>query len=75
MGDAAQNAKPIDERLAVKTGTRDANLEALVFQLGRYILAASSRAGGQPANLQGIWDEEVLPPWGSKYTININTEI
>ncbi|MGO9199696.1 MAG: glycoside hydrolase N-terminal domain-containing protein [Limisphaerales bacterium] len=76
VGDAAQNAKPIDERLAaVKTGTRDANLEALVFQLGRYILAASSRAGGQPANLQGIWDEEVLPPWGSKYTININTEI
>jgi len=76
VGDAAQNDKPIDERLAaVKTGTRDPNLEALVFQLGRYILAASSRAGGQPANLQGIWDEDVLPPWGSKYTININTEM
>jgi alpha-L-fucosidase 2 len=76
IGDAAQNDKPIEERLAgVKTGNRDPNLEALVFQLGRYILAASSRAGGQPANLQGIWDEDVLPPWGSKYTININTEM
>ncbi len=76
IGGAAQNDKPIEERLAaVKTGTRDPNLEALVFQFGRYILAASSRAGGQPANLQGIWDEDVLPPWGSKYTININTEM
>jgi alpha-L-fucosidase 2 len=76
VGNAAQNDKPIEERLAaVKAGTRDPNLEALVFQLGRYILAASSRAGGQPANLQGIWDEEVLPPWGGKYTININTEM
>ena len=76
VGDAAQKDKPIDERLAaVKAGARDPNLEALVFQLGRYILAASSRPGGQPANLQGIWDEEVLPPWGSKYTININTEM
>ena len=54
VGDAAQNDKPIEERLAaVKAGTRDPNLEALVFQLGRYILAASSRAGGQPANLAG----------------------
>ncbi len=76
IGGAAQNDKPIEERLAaVKAGTRDPNLEALVFQLGRYILAASSRAGGQPANLQGIWDEDVLPPWGSKYTINVNTEM
>jgi alpha-L-fucosidase 2 len=76
VGDAAQNDKPIEERLAaVKAGSREPNLEALVFQLGRYILVASSRAGGQPANLQGIWDEDVLPPWGSKYTININTEM
>ena len=49
------------------------NLEALCFQFGRYLLVASSRAGGQPANLQGIWNESVSPPWGSKYTININT--
>jgi alpha-L-fucosidase 2 len=76
VGDEAQNQKPIEERLAaVRAGSRDPNLEALVFQFGRYILAASSRAGGQPANLQGIWDEDVLPNWGSKYTININTEM
>jgi alpha-L-fucosidase 2 len=76
VGDPARNERPIEERLAqAKAGTRDPNLEALVFQLGRYILAASSRAGGQPANLQGIWNEDVLPPWGSKYTININTEM
>ena len=51
------------------------NLEALGFQFGRYLLVSSSRAGGQPANLQGIWNESVSPPWGSKYTININTEM
>jgi alpha-L-fucosidase 2 len=76
VGDPAMNEHPTDERLAaVHAGTPDPNLEALVFQFGRYILASSSRAGGQPANLQGIWNEDVLPPWGSKYTININTEM
>jgi alpha-L-fucosidase 2 len=76
VGDPTANGKPTDERLAaVRAGMPDPNLEALVFQFGRYILAASSRAGGQPANLQGIWNENVLPPWGSKYTININTEM
>ena len=53
--------------------TRD--LEAVAFQFGRYLLVSSSRAGGQPANLQGIWNEAVSPPWGSKYTININTQM
>jgi alpha-L-fucosidase 2 len=57
------------------TGTADANLEALCFQFGRYALVSSSRAGGQPANLQAIWNEAVSPPWGSKYTININTQM
>ena len=76
LGDAALNAKPTDQRLqAVRAGGVDPNLEALCFQFGRYILASSSRAGGQPANLQGIWNEAVLPPWGSKYTININVEM
>ena len=42
---------------------------------GRYLLIASSRAGGQPANLQGLWNESTNPPWGSKYTVNINTEM
>ncbi len=76
IGDASQNEKPTDERLnAVRAGGSDANLEALAFQFGRYLLASSSRVGGQPANLQGIWDEALLPPWGSKYTVNINLEM
>jgi alpha-L-fucosidase 2 len=76
IGDASQNGKPTDERLnAIRAGGTDVNLEALTFQFGRYLLASSSRAGGQPANLQGIWDEEILPPWGSKYTVNINLEM
>ena len=76
LGDRSMNDKPTDERLgAYRDGGADANLEAMCFQFGRYILAASSRAGGQPANLQGIWNESVSPSWGSKYTININTEM
>ena len=76
VGDASMNEKPTDERLAAdRAGTPDPNLEGLVFQFGRYILASSSRAGGQSANLQGIWNEDVIPNWGSKYTININTEM
>jgi alpha-L-fucosidase 2 len=76
VGDAPINEKPTDERLeAVRAGGSDPNLEALAFQFGRYILASSSRAGGQAANLQGIWNEELLPPWGSKYTININAQM
>jgi alpha-L-fucosidase 2 len=76
IGDAAMNQKPTDERLkAVRAGGPDANLEALAFQFGRYILASSSRTGGQAANLQGIWNQEILPPWGSKYTVNINLEM
>jgi alpha-L-fucosidase 2 len=76
IGDASRNEKPTDERLnAVRAGGTDANLEGLAFQFGRYLLASSSRVGGQPANLQGIWDEALLPPWGSKYTVNINLEM
>ncbi len=76
IGDAAMNEKPTDERLrSFRSGGTDNNLEALAFQFGRYILASSSREGGQPANLQGIWNEAVLPPWGSKYTTNINVEM
>ena len=76
IGDSSQNQKPTDERLkGVRGGGADANLEALAFQFGRYLLTSSSRAGGQPANLQGIWDEALLPPWGSKYTVNINLQM
>jgi alpha-L-fucosidase 2 len=70
------NGMPTDERLAAfQKGEADPGLEALTFQLGRYLMASGSRAGGQPLNLQGIWNEDVIPPWGSKYTININTEM
>lgn len=76
VGDPSQARQATDERLkAVRDGATDPNFEALCFQFGRYLLASSSRAGGQPANLQGIWNESVSPPWGSKYTININTEM
>ncbi|MHB1033566.1 MAG: glycoside hydrolase family 95 protein [Pirellulales bacterium] len=76
VGDRSRNEKPTDERLrSLRQGQSDPNLEALCFQFGRYLLASSSRAGGQPANLQGIWNESVSPPWGSKWTININTEM
>jgi alpha-L-fucosidase 2 len=76
VGDPAMNSKPTDERLKlVRNGGVDPNLEAKAFQFGRYLLVSSSRAGGQAANLQGIWNESVSPPWGSKYTININTEM
>jgi len=76
IGDPIMNEKPTDERLAeVKKGNPDPNLVAKVFQFGRYMLVSSSRIGGQPANLQAIWNEALLPPWGSKYTMNINTEM
>jgi alpha-L-fucosidase 2 len=76
VGDQMLNEKPTDERLAnVKKGQSDPNLVAKIFQFGRYMLVSSSRIGGQPANLQAIWNEALLPPWGSKYTMNINTEM
>ena len=77
VGDGSINERPTGRaaRGMSAGAATDANLEALCFQFGRYILVSSSRAGGQPANLQGIWNEAVSPPWGSKYTININTEM
>ncbi len=58
LGGAALRANPTDQRLAaVRAGGADPDLEALCFQFGRYLLASSSRVGGQAANLQGIWDE------------------
>jgi alpha-L-fucosidase 2 len=67
---------PTDERLArVGNGVADPQLAALYFQFGRYLLIASSRPGTMAANLQGLWNESLAPPWDSKYTININTEM
>jgi len=66
---------PTDERVRAFGDGGDPGLAALYCQYGRYLLIASSRAGSQPANLQGLWNESTSPPWGSKYTININTEM
>ena len=66
---------PTDERIAAFAKTGDPALVALVFQYGRYLMIGSSRPGGQPANLQGIWNESNRPAWDSKYTDNINTEM
>jgi alpha-L-fucosidase 2 len=67
---------PTDERLRqFAAGAEDPHLAALYFQFGRYLLISSSRPGTQPANLQGIWNQQTQPPWDSKYTININTEM
>ena len=66
---------PTDERVRRFATGNDPALAALYFQYGRYLLISSSRPGTQPANLQGIWNDSLNPPWGSKYTININTEM
>ena len=66
---------PTDERIKSFAAGDDPQLAALYFQFGRYLLISSSRPGTQPANLQGIWNESMTPPWESKYTININTEM
>ena len=71
----AQGALPTNERLKRFANNQDPALAALYFQFGRYLLISGSRPGGQPLNLQGMWNEEVIPPWASSYTININTEM
>ena len=74
--DAAMRALPTNERLQrVQKGSADEDLAALYFQYGRYLLIASSRPGSLAANLQGKWNDSLTPAWGSKYTININTEM
>ncbi len=66
---------PTDERLKNFNSTNDPQFAALYFQYGRYLLISSSQPGGQPANLQGIWNNKLYPAWDSKYTININAEM
>ncbi|WP_294478191.1 glycoside hydrolase family 95 protein [uncultured Victivallis sp.] len=66
---------PTDERIARYAQSESPALAALLYQFGRYLLISSSRRGTQPANLQGIWNPHVLPPWGSNYTTNINLEM
>ena len=71
--DAAQ--QPTDVRLAGFATGHDPALAALYFQYGRYLLISCSQPGSQPANLQGIWNDQLLAAWDSKYTVNINTEM
>ncbi|MDB5110320.1 MAG: hypothetical protein JWR67_1434 [Mucilaginibacter sp.] len=66
---------PTDRRIAGFANGNDPQLAELYFQFGRYLLISASQPGGQPATLQGLWNDKLSPPWGSKYTININTEM
>ncbi|MCF7803665.1 MAG: glycoside hydrolase family 95 protein [Candidatus Marinimicrobia bacterium] len=75
LGKTEQAEKSTDIRVKEFKSADDPQMAELFFQFGRYLLIASSQPGGQPANLQGIWNRETSPPWDSKYTININTEM
>ena len=66
---------PTDQRLVAFANGNDPNMASLMMQYGRYLLISSSQPGGQPANLQGVWNDKLDAPWDSKYTININTEM
>ncbi|MCZ8518578.1 MULTISPECIES: glycoside hydrolase family 95 protein [Paenibacillus] len=70
----APEGMPTDQRVE-KYGAEDPALAALLFHYGRYLLIASSREGTQPANLQGIWNKDIRPPWSSNYTLNINAQM
>jgi alpha-L-fucosidase 2 len=72
---AAFDTVPTDRRLNRFAETADPGLVELYYQYGRYLTIAGSRPGTQPANLQGIWNRHVQPPWGCNYTTNINTEM
>lgn len=75
LGSTAAAKLPTDERIQAFAKGSDPALVALLFQYGRYLMIGTSRPGGQPANLQGLWNESLNPPWDSKYTDNINTEM
>jgi alpha-L-fucosidase 2 len=75
LGRSDASDLPTDARIRGFAAGGDPALAVLYFQYARYLLLSSSRPGTQPANLQGLWNESMSPPWGSKYTININTEM
>ena len=76
LGDSGAAAKlPTNERIAHFAEGHDPELAVLYYQFGRYLLISCSRPGSQPATLQGLWNDSMTPPWESKYTININTEM
>ena len=74
--DSRASSLPTDERLAAfEKDPSDLDMVSLMMQYGRYLLISSSQPGGQPANLQGVWNDKMNAPWDSKYTININAEM
>jgi alpha-L-fucosidase 2 len=73
--DPAAATKPIDRRFREQAPSGDPALAALYFQFGRHLLISSSRPGGQPANLQGIWSKDLHPAWASNWTLNCNAQI
>lgn len=75
LGRGEGAARPTDHRIRDGEGGGDPSLATLYFNYARYMLIACSRPGSQPANLQGIWNDTPNPPWGGKYTININTQM
>lgn len=75
LGESEAAALPTDQRIAAWNHHSDPQLVTLLFQYGRYLLISCSRPGSQAANLQGIWNQELRPPWSSNYTLNINTEM
>ncbi len=75
LGRSDKGNEPTDTRLENFKDGNDLPFVALYFQFGRYLLISSSQPGTQPANLQGIWNDKLSPPWDSKYTVNINTEM
>jgi alpha-L-fucosidase 2 len=75
VGSAEGARRPTDKRIRDFNEGKDLQLAELFFQFGRYLLISSSRPASQPANLQGLWNQSMEPPWDSKYTININAEM
>lgn len=75
LGTTPAAAEPTDRRVRQSQERADPALAALYFAYARYLLIACSQPGGQPATLQGLWNDSLNPPWGSKYTVNINTEM
>lgn len=75
LGNTDSSYLPTDERMRAIQYSPDPALAALCFQFGRYAMISSSRPGSQPANLQGIWNQDANPMWDAKYTTNINTQM
>jgi alpha-L-fucosidase 2 len=75
LGSTPQANKPMDQRIKEFNTSDDPALVSLYFQFGRYLLVSCSQPGGQPANLQGIWNNKLKPAWKCRYTTNINTEM